>query len=132
MRTRRWRRPARPPRPWSRSPSTGPPEPRSHCRTQPKPARPSMSRATDTNPYDAPLPTAADGAPAAATRAEGDQPTHIRFYIIAATTLASFLLYLDRICISGIIHRDSVAAELGLSTHERGSVLGIFFLVYAL
>lgn len=57
------------------------------------------------NPYDSPLP---------AKPARGMRATSIRHAILLATTLAAFLMYLDRVCIGWIIESDSFKTEIQL------------------
>jgi sugar phosphate permease len=58
------------------------------------------------------------------------RPTRVRFLVIAVTTLAAVLLYLDRVCMAftGTYARE----DLGLSGRQLSVVLGAFFFAYAL
>ncbi len=58
--------------------------------------------------------------------------TGVRHQIIAATTLAAFLLYLDRVCIAEIVKLDSFRSDLGLDDKQAGSIMSAFFIAYAL
>lgn len=57
--------------------------------------------------------------------------THVRYHVIAATTLAALMLYLDRICIAEIAKLDQFKTDLKLSDHQVGVVLSAFFFAYA-
>ncbi|MEZ6128425.1 MAG: MFS transporter [Planctomycetaceae bacterium] len=59
-------------------------------------------------------------------------PTKTRHQIIATTTLAAVLLYLDRICIAEIAKLDAFKAELNLDARQTGWILSAFFFSYAL
>ena len=59
-------------------------------------------------------------------------PTNIRHRIIAVSMLMAFILYLDRICLAEILKSASFGAEVALTDAQQGSVLGAFFLSYAL
>lgn len=59
-------------------------------------------------------------------------PTNVRYVILAVTTFASFLLYLDRVCISEVLKNDSVRAALGLDDNQVAWSLSAFFWSYAL
>lgn len=58
--------------------------------------------------------------------------TTTRYQIIAITTLAAFMLYLDRICIAEIAKLDSFKSELNLTDRQTGAILSAFFFAYAL
>src|SRR5262245_33297640 len=58
------------------------------------------------------------------------RPTQVRFLVVLLTTLASVLLYLDRICIS--FAERYIKEDLGLSNDEVGWMLSAFFWTYAL
>ncbi len=62
----------------------------------------------------------------------GTRPTHVRYYVIAATTLAAVMLYLDRICIGEIAKLQQFRTDLNLSEQRVGIVLSAFFFAYAL
>jgi MFS family permease len=65
-------------------------------------------------------------APGAATTG----PTHVRYLVVALTTLMAFVLYLDRFCL-GFAER-YIREDLGLSDERMSWLLGAFFLAYAL
>lgn len=60
------------------------------------------------------------------------QPTRVRHAVVATTTLAAVMLYLDRICIAEIAKLDAFKLELGLSDQQTGAILSAFFFSYAL
>lgn len=59
-------------------------------------------------------------------------PTTTRYQIIGVTTLAAFMLYLDRICIAEIAKLDTFKSELKLADWQTGAILSAFFFSYAL
>ena len=59
-------------------------------------------------------------------------PTNIRHQIIAATTLAAVVLYLDRICIAEIVKLDEFRNALDLDKEQAGAIMSAFFFSYAL
>jgi MFS family permease len=59
------------------------------------------------------------------------RPTAVRHQVLLVTTLTSFLLYLDRVCMSEVI-KDSSFKELGLGDYQMSWVLSAFFFSYAL
>lgn len=60
------------------------------------------------------------------------RPTAIRHWILAATTAAAFLMYLDRICMAAIMNSDSFKAAIPLDAQSDGWIKGAFFAAYAL
>ncbi len=60
------------------------------------------------------------------------QPTRVRYALLGVATANAFLLYLDRICMTTVVHSESFMRDFGLSDENVGSVLGVFFLAYAL
>ena len=60
----------------------------------------------------------------------GERPTRVRYVVVAAATLMSVLLYLDRFCIS--IAEIYIQEDLGLTKLEIGWMLSAFFWTYAL
>src|SRR5262249_8926109 len=56
--------------------------------------------------------------------------THVRYAVVALATIMSFLLYLDRFCLS-IVER-YIKVDLKLSNTEVSLLMGAFFLTYAL
>ena len=83
-----------------------------------------------TNPYqtslDAPLPDVA----AVRTGEPAEQPTMVRYRIIALTCAMSVILYLDRFCIVPVT--DTIIEDLRLDRAEFGWAIGLFFWSYAL
>jgi MFS family permease len=69
------------------------------------------------NPYQSPAP--APGGSWGSALPLG-RPTNIRHAILLATTLAAFLMYLDRICIGWIIESDSFKSEIQLDPPRPG------------
>ena len=61
-----------------------------------------------------------------------ERPTAVRHWILAATTAAAFLMYLDRICMAAIMNSDSFKADIPLSPVMDGWIKGAFFAAYAL
>ena len=61
-----------------------------------------------------------------------ERPTRVRFAVIAVSVAMAFILYLDRICLGEIVKSASFRAEMTLSKEQIGTVLGVFFLAYAL
>lgn len=59
-----------------------------------------------------------------------ERPTHIRYLVVALTTLSAVLLYLDRFCIS--FAERYIKEDLGLSDTQIGWMFSAFFLSYAL
>src|SRR3954447_21868474 len=57
-------------------------------------------------------------------------PTRVRMLVLALLCVMSFILYLDRICISQAAAR--MEEDLGISHTEMGFVLGSFTLAYGL
>src|SRR5690606_8671692 len=62
----------------------------------------------------------------------GARPTTVRYLVVVAATLSSFMLYLDRVCIAEIAKLDTFRADLNLSGDHVALVLGAFFFPYAL
>lgn len=60
------------------------------------------------------------------------RPTAVRHRILAATTAAAFLMYLDRICMAAIMNSDSFKAAIPLDAQSDGWIKGSFFAAYAL
>lgn len=59
-------------------------------------------------------------------------PTKVRHSILAVTTLAAFLMYLDRMCMAEIVKNASFRQEMGLTDEQQAWVLSAFFWAYAL
>jgi len=92
--------------------STGGPSPPSHPGRRLRPGGPTLSRQT--------------GAPPDTY----SQPTRARFLVLAFLCALTFVLYLDRVCISQALN--PIQKELGLSNTEMGYVLMAFTLAYGL
>jgi ACS family glucarate transporter-like MFS transporter len=60
------------------------------------------------------------------------RPTAVRHWILAATTAAAFLMYLDRICMAAIMNSDSFKADIPLDPLMDGWIKGAFFAAYAI
>ena len=58
------------------------------------------------------------------------RPTKARYLIVAAATLMSFLLYLDRFCVSFAV--DYIRQDLGLTQSQMSWFISSFFWSYAL
>lgn len=58
--------------------------------------------------------------------------TRVRYALLAVATANAFLLYLDRICMTTVVHSESFMRELGLDDKQVGDVLSSFFFAYAL
>lgn len=58
-------------------------------------------------------------------------PSQTRYWVLTATTLASLLLYLDRVCIAKIVDSTSFKADLPLGNIQNSWILGSFFFAYA-
>lgn len=58
------------------------------------------------------------------------RPTHIRYFVVALTVMMSFLLYLDRFCLSLAV--GYIKQDLTLTGQQTDLLLGAFFLSYAL
>jgi MFS family permease len=58
-------------------------------------------------------------------------PTRVRHAVIAVSVAMAFILYLDRICLGEIVKSASFRADMPLSKEQIGTVLGSFFLAYA-
>ena len=67
-----------------------------------------------------------------ALQASARAPTRVRYAVIGATTLAGFIMYIDRICIAEIAKLDDFRIGLQLTQQETGAVLSAFFFTYAL
>src|ERR1051325_1406252 len=53
-----------------------------------------------------------------------------RYLIVGITSLAALWLYIDRVCFSTLA--DPIQKDLGLSSDQKGYILGAFFFTYAL
>ena len=75
--------------------------------------------------------TLADTEPLAAAT-DVATPSRVRWMILAVTTLASILLYVDRICIAEVLKYESVKQALELNDNKIAWTLSAFFWSYAL
>ena len=60
------------------------------------------------------------------------RPTRIRHWIVVATTLAAFLMYLDRACLAWMLKSKSFQDEIHLSSTQSDWLKSAFFWAYAL
>lgn len=60
------------------------------------------------------------------------RPTSVRHWILTATTLAAFLMYLDRACLAWMLDSESFKADIPLSKDQANHLKGAFFWAYAL
>ena len=58
--------------------------------------------------------------------------TRVRYALLGVATANAFLLYLDRICMTTVVHSPSFFREMGLDDKHVGNVLSSFFFAYAL
>jgi len=58
--------------------------------------------------------------------------TRVRYALLGVATANAFLLYLDRICMTTVVHSPLFLRDVGLSEAHIGDVLSAFFLAYAL
>lgn len=63
---------------------------------------------------------------------DSTRPTNVRYSILAATTAASFILYLHRAFIAEILKYDDIRAELNLTAENVAATYSAFFFSYAL
>ena len=61
-----------------------------------------------------------------------ERATGVRFAVVAASVAMAFILYLDRICLGEIVKSASFKADIPLDKEQIGTILGSFFLAYAL
>lgn len=61
-----------------------------------------------------------------------ERPSSVRHWIITATTLAAFLMYLDRACLAWMLDSDSFKAEMHLTKDQSNNLKSAFFWAYAL
>jgi MFS family permease len=75
------------------------------------------------NPYEAPV----------AEREPGvvGSKTNVRHAIVAATTMAAFLMYVDRACLAWIIDSESFRSQIELSKDQANGLKSAFFWAYA-
>lgn len=60
------------------------------------------------------------------------KPTRVRYALLGVATANAFLLYLDRICMTTVVHSRSFLDEMKLSEEQVGDVMASFFFAYAL
>lgn len=60
------------------------------------------------------------------------RPTSIRHWILTATTLSAFLMYLDRACLAWMLDSESFKADIPLSKDQANLLKSSFFWAYAL
>ena len=60
------------------------------------------------------------------------KPTSIRHWVLTATTLAAFLMYLDRACLAWMLDSESFKADIPLSKDQANTLKSAFFWAYAL
>lgn len=58
--------------------------------------------------------------------------TRVRYALLGVATANAFLLYLDRICMTTVVHSESFLRELKLDENAVGDVMASFFFAYAL
>jgi sugar phosphate permease len=59
-----------------------------------------------------------------------EQPTYVRYWVVAATAFAALWMYIDRVCFSTLA--PGIGEELGIDERDMSFVLGAFFFTYAL
>ena len=60
------------------------------------------------------------------------RPTSVRHWVITATTLSAFLMYLDRACLAWMLDSDSFKADMPLTKDQANNLKSAFFWAYAL
>jgi len=80
------------------------------------------------NPYESPQVVTAAGLEGPS----GGGATSVRHAIVAATTLAAVLMYLDRVCIGWILESDSFKHDIPLNAGQNAAIKQGFFWAYAL
>jgi len=58
-------------------------------------------------------------------------PTRVRYALLGVATANAFLLYLDRICMTTIVHSQSFTRDFGLSDGQVGNVLACGIVAFA-
>lgn len=58
--------------------------------------------------------------------------TRVRFAVLAVTTLAAVLMYLDRVFLAEVVKSATFKADFPLTDSQVGSILSAFFFAYAL
>lgn len=66
------------------------------------------------------------------TGQESANASRVRHAVIAVSVAMAFILYLDRICLGEIVKSASFRGEIALSKEQIGTILGGFFLAYAI
>ena len=61
-----------------------------------------------------------------------ERPTSIRHWILTATTLAAFLMYLDRACLAWMLDSESFKSDIALTKDQANMLKSAFFWAYAL
>ena len=56
-----------------------------------------------------------------------DRPTSVRHWVITATTLVAFLMYLDRACLAWMLSSESFKADIALSPDAENNLKSAFF-----
>jgi len=67
-----------------------------------------------------------------ASPAVSARPTSIRHWILTATTLAAFLMYLDRACLAWMLDSESFKSDIPLTKDQANMLKSAFFWAYAL
>ena len=62
----------------------------------------------------------------------GGGATRVRYLLLGVATANAILLYLDRICMTAVVHSAGFLSEFRLNDAQIGDVLAMFFLAYAL
>src|SRR5882757_2527406 len=60
------------------------------------------------------------------------RPTSVRHWVLIATTLVAFLMYLDRACLGWMLSSKSFHADIDLSPTAENNLKSAFFWAYAL
>lgn len=60
------------------------------------------------------------------------RPTSIRNWVLTATTLSAFLMYVDRACLAWMLDSDSFKADIPLGKDQANLLKSAFFWAYAL
>src|SRR5262245_37019295 len=58
------------------------------------------------------------------------RPTHVRYYVLAALCVITFINYVQRNSLGGL--ETTIRADLSISKEDTGLALGAFFWIYAL
>ncbi|HEX4147995.1 MAG TPA: MFS transporter, partial [Pirellulales bacterium] len=76
--------------------------------------------------------TTDDRLPDSPPGARRSRSTHVRYAVLAATTLTAIVLYLDRICLSEIAKSADFQRDLGVDKQGIGWIMAAFFFAYAI